>query len=87
MTMNALYIRFFCAVLLLASAMLATTARAAESTPIRAASSITGIGTGRSVANPNGGTLLEGPLAWASGFPSAGSQRSLAGDGAPFMGS
>jgi len=54
MMMNALYIRFFCAVLLLATAMLATTARAAQSASIHAASSITCAATGASVANPNG---------------------------------
>jgi hypothetical protein len=36
MTMNALYIRFFCAVLLLATAMLATTAKAAGPAPVHA---------------------------------------------------
>jgi len=41
MTMNALYIRFFCAVLLLATAMLATTAKAAGPAPDCAQSLIT----------------------------------------------
>jgi len=57
MTMNALYIRFFCAVLLLATAMLATTAKAAGPAPVCAQSSITWAGVGGSVANPNGGTF------------------------------
>ncbi|HET7065420.1 MAG TPA: hypothetical protein VFI49_14205 [Rudaea sp.] len=36
MTMNALYIRFFCAVLLLATALMATTVKAAGPAPVRA---------------------------------------------------
>jgi len=35
MTMNALYIRFFCAVLLFATALMATTAKAAGPAPVR----------------------------------------------------
>ncbi|HSC12514.1 MAG TPA: hypothetical protein VLC97_16190 [Rhodanobacteraceae bacterium] len=34
--MNALYIRFFCAMLLLATAMVATAAKAAEPAPVDA---------------------------------------------------
>ena len=41
-TMNALYVRFFCAVLLLATAMVVTAARAAEPAPAHADSVITG---------------------------------------------
>ena len=54
MTMNVLYIRFFCAVLLLATAMLATTARAAGLAPVCAKALITSAGIGASVANLNG---------------------------------
>jgi len=52
--MNALYIRFFCAVLLLATAMLATTAKAAGPAPDCAQSLITSADIGV-VANASGG--------------------------------
>ncbi|HEX3125169.1 MAG TPA: hypothetical protein VHQ21_17860 [Rhodanobacteraceae bacterium] len=64
MTMNALYIRFFCAVLLLATAMLATTAKAAGAAPDCAQSLITLADIGV-VVNPSGGDEICA-VAWQS---------------------
>lgn len=69
MTMNALYIRFFCAVLLLATALMATTAKAAGPAPAHANIVITHAGQSFGSAGPlsrqsrwNRGCVIQG---WA----------------------